>query len=169
MKHISFIGTGVMGASLVRHLLKSGYRVSVFNRSMEKARVLEKDGAMLCSTIKESSSQADCVFTMVGFPQDVHSCYFGPDGILDNVKERTLLIDLTTSKPSLARDIEKAAKERNLLSLDCPVSGGDIGARNGTLAIMVGGERESFEKALPLLKTFGTPHYMGLAGTNVRV
>ena len=164
MKNISFVGTGVMGASLVKHLVKAGYPVTVFNRSVEKARALEKDGARVATSLKELSQWSDCVFTMVGFPQDVQSCYFGSEGILENVKERTLLVDLTTSRPSLAREIEKAAKNRRLLSLDCPVSGGDVGARNATLALMVGGDKETFDLATPLLKIFGTPSYMGAAG-----
>jgi len=164
MKQVGFIGTGVMGASLVRHLIKAGYSVTVFNRSVEKARALEKDGAKVASSLRETSEKADCVFTMVGFPQDVHGCYFGPGGILESARENTLLIDLTTSRPSLARDIAKAAKDRNMLCLDCPVSGGDVGARNGTLALMIGGDRATFDKAVPILKTFGTPNYMGPAG-----
>ena len=153
-----------MGSWLVRHLLKSGYSVTVFNRSIEKAKVLEKDGAKVVTSLKEISQKADCVFTMVGFPQDVQSCYFGPDGILENVREQTMVIDLTTSKPSLAREIEKAAKKRNLLCLDCPVSGGDVGAKNASLVLMVGGEQDTFDKAATILKAFGTPYYMGPAG-----
>ena len=164
MKNVGFVGTGVMGAWLVRHLLKAGYSVTVFNRSIEKARVLEKEGARVATSLREVSSNSDCVFTMVGFPHDVQSCYFGPDGILDNAKKNTMVVDLTTSRPSLARQIEKAAKERNLICLDCPVSGGDVGAKNATLALMVGGERDAFDLAVPVLKHFGTPHYMGLAG-----
>jgi 3-hydroxyisobutyrate dehydrogenase len=168
MKNVSFVGTGVMGAWLVRHLLKAGYSVTVFNRSMEKARALEREGAKVATSLKEVSSKADCVFTMVGFPQDVQSCYFGPDGILDNVREKTMLVDLTTSRPSLARQIEQAAKERNLFSLDCPVSGGDVGAKNATLALMVGGDQDAYERAMPILKNFGTPHFMGPAGESTR-
>lgn len=152
-----------MGSSLVRHLLKAGHQVSVFNRTRAKAEPLVREGAKLVATIRETAD-ADCVFTMVGFPEDVRSCYFGPEGILENAAEGTLLIDLTTSRPSLAREIDVAAKARNLFCLDCPVSGGDEGARKGTLAIMAGGERDAFEHATPVLQTFGKPTYMGLAG-----
>jgi len=153
MKRVSFVGTGVMGASLVRHLLNAGYDVTVFNRSVEKAKILEKEGARLASSLRDVRD-SDCVFTMVGFPADVHGCYFGKDGIFESAKQNALLIDLTTSKPSLAREIEKAAKERNMFALDCPVSGGDVGARNATLAINVGGETKVFENAKPILNIF---------------
>jgi 3-hydroxyisobutyrate dehydrogenase len=163
--NVSFVGVGVMGASLVRHLVKAGYSVTIYNRTLEKAEMLQKETKCnVAKSIKELSKHSDCIFTMVGFPKDVSQCYFGPEGILENSRPQTLVIDLTTSKPSLAREIESEAKSKGLLCLDCPVSGGDVGARNATLALMVGGEKSTFEAATSILKHFGTPHYMGPAG-----
>lgn len=160
-RNIAFAGVGVMGASMVRHLLKAGYPVTVYNRSRAKAEVLGKEGAKVAGSIKELCQGNDCVFTMVGFPSDVREVYFGPEGILENCKENTLLVDFTTSKPSLAKEIEAAALARNLLCLDAPVSGGDVGARNAKLVIMCGGNTETFEYSKALLSHFGTPMHMG--------
>ncbi|KAH9251858.1 hypothetical protein BASA81_010301 [Batrachochytrium salamandrivorans] len=161
IRSVGFLGVGVMGASMVRHLLKAGIPVTVYNRSREKALALEREGAKVASSVKELSQSNDCIFTMVGFPSDVREVYFGPEGILENCKEHTLVVDFTTSKPSLAREIEAEALKRNLLCLDAPVSGGDVGARNAKLAIMCGGKTETFEYSKSILSHFGTPLHMG--------
>ncbi|HET6486196.1 MAG TPA: NAD(P)-dependent oxidoreductase [Spirochaetia bacterium] len=152
---IGWIGTGVMGRSMAGHLLKAGCPVSVFTRTPEKAAELLKAGAVWCSTPAEAARGAEVVFTMVGFPSDVEQVYLGADGILSGARAGSLVCDMTTSEPSLARRIHAEAKARSIASLDAPVSGGDVGAREARLAIMVGGEREAFERALPLFRRMG--------------
>ena len=152
---IGWIGTGVMGRSMAGHLLKSGCPVSVFTRTREKAADLLKAGAVWCSTPAEAARGADVIFTMVGFPSDVEQVYLGTDGILSGARAGSLVCDMTTSEPSLARRIHAEAKARSVAALDAPVSGGDVGAREAKLAIMVGGEREAFDRAMPLFKRMG--------------
>lgn len=152
---IGFIGTGVMGKSMVSNLIKAGYQVSVYTRTKTKADELIQQGANWVNSVAELSRKTDLVITMVGYPSDVEEVYFGANGILENTKEGTYLVDMTTSKPSLAKEIYKQAKDKNLLALDAPVSGGDIGAKNGSLAIMVGGEQDVFNKLLPIFQVLG--------------
>lgn len=152
---IGFIGTGVMGKSMVSNLIKAGYQVSVYTRTKTKADELIQQGANWVNSVAELSRKTDLVITMVGYPSDVEEVYFGANGILENTKEGTYLVDMTTSKPSLAEEIYKQAKDKNLLALDAPVSGGDIGAKNGSLAIMVGGEQDVFNKLLPIFQVLG--------------
>src|SRR5690625_3489179 len=153
--HIGFIGTGVMGKSMISNLLKSNFKVSIFTRTKSKAEHLIKQGATWESSIAELSQKADIVITMVGYPTDVEEVYFGSEGILNNSKEGTYLIDMTTSKPSLAIDIFNEARSKKMFAVDAPVSGGDIGAKNGSLAIMVGGEQKVFNHLLPVFKVLG--------------
>jgi len=155
-KKIAFIGTGVMGSSIVKHLLKAGFEVTVYNRTKAKADPLIGLGALWADTPALASENADIIFTMVGFPKDVEEVYFGEHGIFRTAKEGSIVVDMTTSKPSLAKEIYVAAKERGVRSLDAPVSGGDIGARNGTLSIMVGGDEEVFKEMLPIFELFGS-------------
>ncbi|HOS97468.1 MAG TPA: NAD(P)-dependent oxidoreductase, partial [Deltaproteobacteria bacterium] len=163
---IGWIGTGVMGAAMCSHLLKAGHHVSVFTRTREKASGLLEAGATWCDSPGEASRAADVVFTMVGFPDDVEEVYFSGQGILNYARRGAILIDMTTSRPSLARKIYLAAREKGCRSLDAPVSGGDIGARLATLAIMAGGDPDSFEEAMPLLKLLGrTVSLMGGPGS----
>jgi 3-hydroxyisobutyrate dehydrogenase len=152
---IGFVGTGVMGKSMVKNLIHAGYDVQIFTRTKDKAAELLDSGATWKQSVAELASTSDVIITMVGYPSDVEEVYFGPSGILENVKENTYVIDMTTSKPTLAMRIYEEGKKRNIHSLDAPVSGGDIGARNGTLAIMVGGDEMVFEKVLPVFEVLG--------------
>jgi 3-hydroxyisobutyrate dehydrogenase len=153
---IGFIGTGVMGKSMALNLLKAGYSVVIYNRTKEKASELLNHGAIWKDNIAELSKETDVIISIVGYPTDVEEVYFGKSGIIENANKGTYLIDMTTSKPSLAVEIFKEAKEKGLYSLDAPVSGGDIGAKSGTLAIMVGGEKEAFDAVFPIFDVMGS-------------
>lgn len=152
---IGFIGIGVMGVSMAAHLMKAGYRVHVYTRTKAKAQGLLDQGAVWESGPAALAPSCSVIFTMVGYPSDVEEVYFGPAGLIANSRKGTILVDLTTSKPDLARRISAAAAERGLSALDAPVSGGDIGAKNATLTIMVGGDENSFEAVKPLLLFMG--------------
>jgi 3-hydroxyisobutyrate dehydrogenase len=152
---IGFIGTGVMGRSMASHLLRAGHSVHVFNRSAEKAQALIEAGAHWHPTAGDVAAAADVVITMLGFPQDVEQIYLGQNGVIERAKPGALLIDMTTSSPLLAKRIADAAAQRGLAALDAPVSGGDIGAREARLVIMVGGSSEAFERAQPILEKLG--------------
>jgi len=147
------------------NLIEAGYEVSVYNRTRSKAAELEKRGAVWCDSPAAAAGSAEAVFTIVGYPRDVEEVYFGESGILDACDSGTVLIDMTTSEPSLAQRIAAAAAERDLLALDAPVSGGDVGAQNGSLAIMVGGDDDAFERMLPAFQVLGeNVRLMGPAG-----
>lgn len=162
---IAFIGTGVMGKSVVRHLLKANYEVHIYSRTESKAQSLVEEGANWHATAAEAAKEADVIFTMVGYPSDVEEVYFGNQGIFSTAKEGSVVIDMTTSQPTLAKKIKEFAEQKQIDSLDAPVSGGDVGAKNGTLSIMVGGNKEVFERMEPLLKVFGKNIvYQGQAG-----
>ncbi|WP_080146158.1 NAD(P)-dependent oxidoreductase [Marinilactibacillus piezotolerans] len=166
METIGFIGTGVMGASIVKHLLSSGYKVNVYNRTKSKTDELVDLGAVWKETPKSVAEASELIFTMVGFPEDVKEVYYGENGIFNGVQPDSILVDLTTSKPSLAEEIYQTAKEKGVSSLDAPVSGGDLGARNGTVTTMVGGDEAAFEKVKPVFMTFsGTLELQGPAGS----
>jgi len=152
---IGFVGTGVMGKSIVQHLLAAGHEVYIYTRTKEKASELMDLGAKWSHSPGEVASNSDVVFTMVGYPSDVKEIYFGEQGIFQQGKSGLTVIDLTTSTPTLAIELYEKAKEIGMESLDAPVSGGDIGAKTGKLSIMVGGEKEVFEKVLPLFDLFG--------------
>lgn len=152
---IGFIGTGVMGKSMAGHLIKAGYKTLVYNRTPERAKELIEQGAVWKETVAEISAEANIIITMVGYPRDVEEIYFGEQGILKHAKPGTYVIDMTTSSPILAQKIYKAAKEKQIHALDAPVSGGDIGARNAQLAIMIGGENSDFEAVKPILELMG--------------
>ncbi|WPF77682.1 NAD(P)-dependent oxidoreductase [Bacillus velezensis] len=165
-KTVGFIGLGVMGNSMASHSLEAGYPVLVYTRTKQKAEEILNKGAVWQETVKDLSEKADIIITMVGYPSDVEDIYLGENGILRHAKEGTFVIDMTTSKPSLAKKIAEQAKEKSIHALDAPVSGGDIGAQNGTLAIMVGGEKEAFEVCLPLFSVMGENiQYQGPAGS----
>ncbi|AWD12566.1 MULTISPECIES: NAD(P)-dependent oxidoreductase [Bacillus] len=165
-KTVGFIGLGVMGNSMASHILEAGYPVLVYTRTKQKAEEILNKGAVWQETVKDLSEKADIIITMVGYPSDVEEIYFGENGILRHAKEGAFVIDMTTSKPSLAKKIAEKAKEKSIHALDAPVSGGDIGARNGTLAIMAGGEKEAFEACLPLFSVMGENiQYQGPAGS----
>ncbi|MCM3756553.1 NAD(P)-dependent oxidoreductase [Sporosarcina aquimarina] len=156
MENISFIGTGVMGSSIVSHLLQAGYPVTVHTRTKGKAEPLIAAGAKWASTVAEAVQKADIIFTMVGMPADVEEIYLKVDGILANGRSGQVLIDMTTSSPALAKKIEKAAIEKGMSSLDAPVSGGDVGAKNGTLSIMCGGDESVFNQVKAIFSIFGS-------------
>lgn len=162
---VAFVGTGVMGAAMAGHLLDAGYPLVVYNRSRTKAEPLLARGAEWAGSAGEAASAADVTITMVGYPYDVEEVYLQPGGIVERAPAGALLIDMTTSTPSLAVRIAEAARARGLAALDAPVSGGDVGARNATLTIMVGGDEGAFERALPLFKVMGkTINRMGGPG-----
>ena len=162
---IGFIGVGVMGAPMVQNLMKKGYELSVYNRTKEKAAGVLAAGAKWCETAGACAAGQDVVITMVGYPKDVEEVYFAPGGILDSAAPGTVLIDMTTTSPKISERIFAAAKETGMTALDAPVSGGDVGAQKGTLAIMVGGEREAFDKMQDVFAAMGTNiRYMGGAG-----
>jgi len=152
---IAFIGTGVMGRSMAGHLLAAGHQLHIFNRTKANAQALLERGAQWHESAGAAAAQANFVFTIVGFPADVEQTYFGPTGILAQAKPGTVLVDMTTSSPLLAQRIATAATARGLAALDAPVSGGDIGAKEARLVIMVGGEEPAFQQARPLLECMG--------------
>ncbi|HHY41750.1 MAG TPA: NAD(P)-dependent oxidoreductase [Thermoanaerobacterales bacterium] len=154
-KIIGFIGTGVMGKSMAANLMKAGYQVVVYNRTKAKAQELIEKGAIWKDTVAEVAREADVIITMVGYPKDVREVYMGKNGIIENAKSGSYLIDMTTSSPRLAKEIYEAAKAKNLYALDAPVSGGDIGAREARLSIMVGGDAEAFEAMKPIFEVMG--------------
>jgi 3-hydroxyisobutyrate dehydrogenase len=154
-----------MGISMVGHLINQGYKTTVFNRTQSKAQPAIDKGATWADTPKAVAGQSDVIFTIVGFPDDVEEVYFGENGILNGAKEGSILIDMTTTKPSLAEKIYEAAKKKGVSAIDAPVSGGDVGARNGTLSIMVGGDKESVDAIMPLFEVMGKNIiYEGKAG-----
>ena len=152
---VGWIGTGVMGASMCGHLMAAGYPATVHTRSRERAQPLLERGASWAETPAGVAAGSDVVFTMVGFPADVREVVLGPDGVLAGARAGSILVDMSTSEPSLAVEIADLAQARGLAALDAPVSGGDVGAHNATLSIMVGGEAETLERVHPLLELMG--------------
>ena len=162
---IGWIGTGVMGASMCGHLLNKGHAVTVFNRTKAKVQPLLDKGATWVDSPRAVAERSDIVFTMVGFPQEVRDVYLGANGVLAGVGQGAVLVDMTTTAPSLAQEIYTAAKAKGAQAIDAPVSGGDVGARNATLSIMVGGDKAVVEEALSLLQVLGkTIVHQGGAG-----
>ncbi|MNK03106.1 2-hydroxy-3-oxopropionate reductase [compost metagenome] len=153
---MGFIGTGVMGKSMAGHILNAGYELLVFNRTKSRAADLVEKGATWVDTVGELAEKADIIITMVGYPQDVKEVYLAEDGILNKAKKGSFAIDMTTSSPILAREIYNKAKEKGIHTLDAPVSGGDVGARQAKLAIMVGGAEEDYKAVLPIFELMGT-------------
>lgn len=153
---LGWIGTGVMGAAMCGHLLARGHAVTVFTRSAERAAPLLARGARWAASPRAVAEQSDVVFTMVGFPHDVREVVLGAAGALAGAAAGAVLVDMTTSEPALAREIEAVARQRGVASLDAPVSGGDIGAREARLSIMVGGEAAAFARVRPLFECLGT-------------
>lgn len=152
---VGFIGIGVMGRSMAGHLLDAGYSVHVYNRTRAKAQDLVDRGAQWQSSPGKVAAAADVIITIVGFPVDVESVYLGEDGVLAQARSGSLAIDMTTSCPNLASRIAQEAAAKGIEVLDAPVSGGDIGAREARLSIMVGGSVSGFERALPLFEIMG--------------
>lgn len=166
MKTVGFIGLGVMGQSMVRNLMKAGFAVQAFTRTKEKASDLLTEGVTWCDSVAAVCQNADAIITIVGYPSDVENLYFGDGMILQSAEPGTLVIDMTTSSPILAERIAEAAIDRSLLPLDAPVTGGDVGAKKGTLSILVGGGEYAYKKALPLFEAMGQSiERMGYAGS----
>lgn len=163
---IGFIGTGVMGYSMVRHLLGADYEVHVYNRTKAKAISLTDEGAIWEDSPAKITEKTDLIFTIVGYPQDVEEVYFGDEGVFSELSEGKVVVDMTTSTPALAIHIAEEAEKRGAVSLDAPVSGGDLGAKNGTLTVMVGGDEMSYEKTRPVIEKFSASvHLFGGAGS----
>jgi len=152
---IGWIGTGVMGSSMCGHLLTAGYRVAVHSRTRSKAQLLLDRGAQWAESPGEVAAESDMIFTMVGFPQDVRQVYFGAAGVVSSARDGTILIDMTTTQPSLSREIAMAASAKGLSAIDAPVSGGDVGAKNAALSIMIGGDTRSVQAVMPLFELLG--------------
>lgn len=161
---VGWIGTGVMGQAMCGHILSAGYSVTVFNRTLSKAQILCDRGAIIADSPKSVAAESDIVFTIVGYPKDVREVIIGENGVLQGLKPGGTVVDMTTSEPSLAREIFDYAKQKGCESVDAPVSGGDNGAKAGTLAIFAGGEETVVEKLKPLFDCMGKVTYMGGPG-----
>jgi 3-hydroxyisobutyrate dehydrogenase len=162
---IGWIGTGVMGRWMCQHLMDKGYKAVVYNRSKDKAQPLLERGATFAASPQEVAQQAQVIFAIVGFPKDVREVFLGQQGALAGCKPGNILVDMTTSEPALAREIYEAAKAKGVHSIDAPVSGGDVGAKNATLSIMIGGDPEPIAAIRPVLECMGkTIVHQGPAG-----
>jgi len=163
---VGFIGLGVMGRSMAGHIHAAGYPLCVYNRTESRAEELVAKGALWCDTVGELAARSDVVITIVGFPRDVEEVYFGEGGILASVRRGCCVVDMTTSSPELAVRIHGEASKRGVEALDAPVSGGDLGAREARLSIMVGGDEEAYRRMLPLFQVMGKNIvYQGKAGS----
>ncbi|ELV4713915.1 NAD(P)-dependent oxidoreductase [Listeria monocytogenes] len=156
MEKIGFVGIGVMGSSMAGHLLEAGYEVLVYTRTKTKAEDLLDKGALWVETPGELANKVDILISMVGYPKDVEELYLGENGFLENLAVGTVAIDMTTSSPALAKKMAEFGREKGIGVLDAPVSGGDIGAKNGTLSIMVGGSEDVFLKVKPIFDILGS-------------
>ncbi len=168
--NIAWIGTGIMGSSMAKHLAQKGHSVTVYNRTYEKAERLREFGITPVKAIEQCVQAAQIVFSIVGYPQDVENIYLGENGVFSHAQNNTLLVDMTTSSPQLAKKMHDIAmsgeRGKTFRMLDAPVSGGDNGARNATLSIMVGGEKKFYDEALPLFEIMGKNiNYLGKAGS----
>ena len=165
MNKIGFIGVGIMGKSMVRNLMKAGFELHIYARNKEKAKDVISEGANFHESIQDCVKDCEAVITIVGFPKDVEEVYFEEGNILDSAESGAYLIDMTTTSPMLAEKIYKEGTEKGYHVLDAPVTGGDTGAKAGTLSILVGGLKEDFEKCMPLFQAMGTNiNYQGNAG-----
>ena len=152
---IGWVGTGVMGRWMCQHLMDLGYSATVYNRTKAKAQPLIDAGATWADSASEVTATSDVIFTIVGFPPDVREVYLGENGILKTAKSGSIIVDMTTTEPSLAVEVYEAAKPGGVSSVDAPVSGGDVGAREARLSIMVGGDTEAVEAVMPLFEAMG--------------
>ena len=152
---VGWVGTGVMGSSMCGHVVDAGYSVTVSTRTRERAEPLLGRGAVWASSPAEVAAASDIVFSIVGYPADVREVTLGPDGVLDGAEPGAVIVDMTTSEPALAVEIYEAAKARGVEAIDAPVSGGDVGARNATLSIMVGGEEAAIDRVRPIFEVMG--------------
>ena len=162
---IGWIGTGVMGSSMCGHLIAAGFKATIFNRTADKTKALVEKGAKLADSPREVAASSDVVFTIVGYPHDVREVTLGAQGTLAGAKAGTVLVDMTTSEPSLAIEIAEAAAAKNVRAVDAPVSGGDVGAKEARLSIMIGGEKDVVDALRPLFEIMGkTIVHQGPAG-----
>jgi 3-hydroxyisobutyrate dehydrogenase len=152
---VGWIGTGVMGQSMCRHIIEAGYRTTVYSRTREKAQAAIDSGAVWADSPRAVAESSDVVFTMVGFPRDVREVYFAENGALAAARPGSIFVDMTTTEPTLAREIFEQARAKQAGSVDAPVSGGDVGARNRTLSIMVGGEEAAVAAVMPIFELLG--------------
>ncbi|MCH2127606.1 MAG: NAD(P)-dependent oxidoreductase [Pirellulaceae bacterium] len=162
---IGWIGTGVMGSSMCGHLIKTGFSATVYSRTQAKAQPLIDDGAQWAESPRAVAEQSDVVFSIVGFPEDVRAVMLGEQGALAGCENGNILVDMTTSQPALAIEIAERAQKVGVHSVDAPVSGGDVGARGGTLSIMIGGDKEVVDALQPCWQAMGKAIvYQGGAG-----
>jgi 3-hydroxyisobutyrate dehydrogenase len=162
---VGWIGTGVMGRWMCQHMIDKGYKATVYNRTRQKAQPLLDAGAAWADTPQALAERSDVVFAIVGYPKDVREVFLGPRGALGGIKAGGFLVDMTTSEPSLAHEIYEAARAKGVHSIDAPVSGGDVGAKNAALSIMVGGDKDAVDAIRPLLECMGkTIVHQGPAG-----
>ncbi|MEO6230520.1 MAG: NAD(P)-dependent oxidoreductase [Ferruginibacter sp.] len=165
-KKIGWIGTGLMGLPMAKHLATAGYKLNVYNRTKAKAKELIDMGCTWCDSPAEIAAHSEIIVTIIGFPKDVEECYFGEQGIFKNIKQGTILIDMTTTKPSIALKIAAAVEEFKGEFIDAPVSGGQVGAINGNLSIMMGGKKNVVDQVIPMFEVFGKNMvYQGNVGT----
>ncbi len=165
MKKIGFVGVGIMGKSMVRNLMKAGFEVSIYTRTKSKVEDVIGEGAIWCDSVAECAKGRDAVISIVGYPKDVIEVYFGPTGILANADKGTYVIDMTTTSPKLAVQIFDEAEKLGLHAIDAPVTGGDSGAKAGTLTILAGGKKEDFDACMPVFEAMGKNiNYEGKAG-----
>jgi 3-hydroxyisobutyrate dehydrogenase/2-hydroxy-3-oxopropionate reductase len=165
MKKIGFVGLGIMGSSMARNLMKAGFEVHGYARHPQKVQDLVSEGLVLHDTLKDAVKEADVMISIVGYPADVKEVYYGSEGILENLKPGAMAIDMTTSDPDLAKELYAAGKEKGVSVLDAPVTGGDAGARNGTLTILAAGDKEAFDAVQDVFNAMGTHIcYQGEAG-----
>jgi 3-hydroxyisobutyrate dehydrogenase len=155
LPRVGWIGTGVMGGSMCGHLRQKGYPVAVYTRTKAKADPLIEQGATWAATPRAVGEQSDIVFTIVGFPADVRDVYFSADGLLSTARAGQVFVDMTTTEPTIAKEIYETARAKGADSVDAPVSGGDVGARNATLSIMIGGDQATVQRLMPLFETMG--------------
>lgn len=165
IRTVAFIGTGIMGAPIAEHILKAGYRMRVYSRTKSKAEGLIAEGAVWADSPKEAAAGADVVFTMLGYPDEVEEVYLTTDGLIRCTKKGAYLIDLTTSSPQLARDLHNSAEIEDKHAFDCPVTGGEAGAKAGNLTLIAGAAEKDIAPILPVLETFaGKIYYFGEPG-----
>ncbi len=164
-KKIGWIGTGLMGLPMAKHLIHAGYKLNIHTRTREKAKELLELGSAWYEDAAALAADSDLIVTMIGSPKEVEDCYFGPRGIFKTVKPGSILVDMTTTKPSLAKAIAGEAAARQCKAVDAPVSGGQVGAVNGSLSVMIGGEKETVDQLMPVFQAFGKNMvYQGPAG-----
>ena len=163
---VGFIGLGIMGLPMAGHILKAGYPLTVYNRTRSKTRSLEAAGAAVAASPREVAENSRMIITMVSDSPDVEEVVAGPDGVLDGIRPGSVVMDMSTISPQVERELDRQLQERGCALVDAPVSGGDVGAQNATLAIMAGGDREAFDRAVPIFETMGkTITYCGPVGS----